>query len=71
MVSEWSVISRTFTWLPLAELVSLVARCPDINVRFGPKVGQIVPKFDKSGTFSDQISVNFGSENFLTIRFHR
>ena len=27
----------------------------------GPKVGQIEPKLDKSGTFSDQISVHFGS----------
>ena len=31
------------------------------GVRFGPKVGQIGPKWDKSGTFSDQISVHFGS----------
>ena len=29
--------------------------------RFGYKVGQIRPKWDKSGTFSDQISVHFGS----------
>ena len=29
--------------------------------RFGPKVGQISPKWDKSGTFSDQISVHFGA----------
>ena len=29
--------------------------------RFGSKVGQIDPKWDKSGTFSDQISVHFGS----------
>ena len=28
---------------------------------FGPKVGQIGPKFDKSGTFPDQISGHFGS----------
>jgi len=27
--------------------------------RFGPKVGQIGPKWDKSGTFSDPISVHF------------
>ena len=31
------------------------------NVRFGSKVGQIGPKLNKSGTFSDQISVHFGS----------
>ena len=36
------------------------------DVRFGPKVGQIAPKWDKSGTFSDQISVHFGlSQNVL------
>ena len=29
--------------------------------RFGPKMGQIGPKWDKSGTFSDQISVHFGA----------
>ena len=30
--------------------------------RFGPKVGQIDPKWDKSGIFfSDHISVHFGS----------
>jgi len=29
------------------------------NVRIGLKVGQIGPKWDKSGTFSDQISVHF------------
>ena len=27
------------------------------DVRFGSKVGQIGPKWDKSGTFSDQISM--------------
>ena len=27
--------------------------------RFGPKVGQIGPKWDKSGKFSDQISIYF------------
>ena len=31
------------------------------NIRFYPKVGQITSKWDKSGTFSDQISVHFGS----------
>ena len=31
--------------------------------RFGPKVGQIGPKWDKSGTFSDQISVHFNSKS--------
>ena len=25
-----------------------------MDVRFGPKVGQIGPKWDKSGTYSDQ-----------------
>ena len=27
------------------------------NVRFGPKMGQISPKLDKFGNFSDQTSV--------------
>ena len=31
------------------------------GVGFGSKVGQIDCKWDKSGTFSDQISVHFGS----------
>ena len=31
------------------------------NVRFHYKVGQIRPNWDKSKTFSDQISVHFGS----------
>ena len=28
------------------------------DIMFGSKVGQIGPKWDKSGTFSDQISVH-------------
>ena len=35
----------------------------DRGVRFDSKVGQIGPKWDKSGTYSDQISVHFGSES--------
>ena len=31
------------------------------HVIFGPKEGQIDPKWNKSGTFSDQISIHFGS----------
>ena len=36
--------------------------------RFGPKVGQINTKSDKSGTFSNQISLHFNSpsQNVLT-----
>ena len=30
-------------------------------VKFEPKEGQIGTKWDKSGTFSDQISVHFGA----------
>ena len=33
------------------------------HVRIGLKVSQIAPKWDKSGTFSDKISVHFGSES--------
>ena len=32
--------------------------------KFGPKVGQIGPKWDKSGIISDQISVHFDSSEF-------
>ena len=32
-----------------------LARLPSTVTRFGPKVGQIGPKWDKSGKFSDQI----------------
>ena len=31
--------------------------------RFGSKVGQIGPKWDKAGAFSDQISVHLGAPN--------
>ena len=31
----------------------------DWLTRCGPKMGQIGPKWDKAGTFSDQISVHF------------
>ena len=30
--------------------------------RFGSKVGQIGPKLDNSGAFSDQISVHYGAD---------
>ena len=33
----------------------------DRDGSFGSKVGQIGPIWDKSGTFSDQISVHFGA----------
>ena len=32
-----------------------------IGVRFGTKASQIGPKLDKFGTFSDEMSVHFGS----------
>ena len=35
-------------------------QCSTRVVIFGPKVGQIGPKWDKCVTFSDQISVHFG-----------
>ena len=35
------------------------------GVRFGLKVGQIGPKWDKSGTFSDQILVHFGAGRLM------
>ena len=38
----------------------------ETDAKFGTKVGQIGPKWDKSETFSDQISVHFGvSQNVL------
>ena len=41
---------------------SLTSHLP-MPVRFAYKVGQIGPKWDKSGTFSDLISVHFGSSS--------
>ena len=32
------------------------------DVRFGSKVGQLFPEWEKFGTFSDQISIHFGSD---------
>ena len=31
------------------------------DIKFGPKESQIGPKWDKFGTFSNQISIHFGS----------
>ena len=50
--------------------MTLVIYCPIIIIdcprsrdgRFGSKVGQIGPKWDKSGAFSDQISVHLARE---------
>ena len=42
---------------------------PLSEARVGPKVGQIGPKWDTSGTFSDQIPVHFGSMRMLTLQF--
>ena len=39
----------------------------DRGVRFGYKISQIVPKWGKSVTFSDQISVNFGSKMYWNL----
>ena len=50
--------------------MSFVFKCnPNLSleisdVRFVSKVGQIGPKWDISGTFSDHISVHFGSLNW-------
>ena len=46
-------------------LLSLFAISSDSirNVRFGLKVSHIGPKWDKSGAFSDQISLHFGSQS--------
>ena len=32
-----------------------------MDVRFGQEIGQIIPKWNKSMTFSDQISEHFGA----------
>ena len=37
---------------------------PCRDVRVGPKVGQIGPKWIEFGTFPDQISVHFGSRGY-------
>ena len=51
----------------LCDLVTLVIKeiIFDENIRFKPKVSQMGPKWDKSNTFSDQISVHFGSASHL------
>ena len=36
------------------------------SFRFGPKVGQTGPKWNKYGNFSDQISVHFGARTKCT-----
>ena len=48
----------------MPSLARLSARLQEMShrgVSFDFKVGQIGPKWDKSGNFSDQISVHFGS----------
>ena len=49
------------TYAGLVVKVRIDGRVYARGVRFGPKVFQIGPKLDKSVTFSDQISVHFGS----------
>ena len=39
------------------------------DFRFGTKVGQIGNNWDKSGTFSDQISVQFGSASQNVLKY--
>ena len=39
------------------------------DFRFGPKVAQIVPKWDKSGTFSYKITVQFGSASQNALKY--
>ena len=47
-----------------AAMFCLISRV--MGIRFGPKVGQIGTNWDKSGTFSDQISEHFGAfQNIL------
>ena len=40
----------------------------DRGVRFGYKMSQIVPKWGKSVTFSDQISVHFGLLSHIVLK---
>ena len=37
------------------------------DVRVGPKLGQIGPKWDKNGFFKDQLSVNF--DRLICVKF--
>ena len=39
-----------------------------MDVKFGQKVGQISPKWVKSGTFEDKFSVHFGSASHFGIK---
>ena len=47
--------NKTFAIITGSRYPSLIGRR---DGRFGSKVGQIGPKWDKSGAFSDQISVH-------------
>ena len=50
---------RISTHLSLSGEFHVTVRPPTVrDARFGSKVGQIGPKWDKSGAFSDQISVH-------------
>ena len=50
--------SSVAIYLLLAAFITLCAYCLHQDGRFGSKLGQIGPKWDKSGAFSDQISVH-------------
>ena len=39
------------------------------GVRFGPKVGHIYPKLDKSGNFSDQILVHLARRDKNVLKY--
>ena len=47
---------------PLLLYISVVQAVDSkLGDQIGPKMGQFGPKWDKSGTFSDKISVHFGA----------
>ena len=65
---EFQSLSDVLEWNK-AQIKDVYCRAADHrDVRFVPKVGQIATKWDKYGTFSDQISVLFASQSFQ-IRF--
>ena len=63
LMKAGSGIDRTQSILTTKDLLNLppVGHCLHRDVRFVTKEGQIGSNWDKSGTFSDQISVHFGA----------
>ena len=60
-IPEMTELSALLTNMTLFTLVAYHLYVKVWDFRLGPKVGQICIKWNKSGTFSDQILVHFRS----------